>query len=415
MKALFYSTFSIIVVFILGGGGYRLAAQDPGNIQPDSIRAEVIKLLEKYEFCHNSLNDTDENMAERNFVRLFSNPKIQIIQDFIGYSASGMMSVQDYTSTLIDNFPDGVTVKLSYNGMVIGNPRFDRDDRYLVRVRINQSKSAVYKGKVLTCDEKVVFLVAFRWDGEGTSDFAIHGIILPPQKSDFAGIAGKAGFSGILNSKISEDTRFAMVPSVSYAGGLQYLHQFDKRWGILTGIHYQVLNSSLTLDEFDPVGGFTVPFTDITFNNRFWLVQVPVEGVCRFDLGKKLSLVAGAGISAGARIFESQEVSALNELSGTRIRNVISDPDWYNFMNRYELEVITEAGFVYWIQEGAGLTAGLSYSRGITSLDHLVRVDAESSKYQGQSNPLWANDTGTFPWRASFNLGCWISINGNQK
>jgi hypothetical protein len=415
MKSLFYSVFSLFLLALIGSREYRVMGQATGIFQNDSIRTEVQRLLGKYELYHNSLNDSDESSADRNFIRLFSNPKILVLQDFIGDTATGMMSVQDYTNTLMDKFPEGVEVKFLYATMEVGRPRYDRDDRYIVRAQVNQTKSAVLKGKVLTSDHRVVFLIAFTWDGELAQDFTIHGIQLPPQKSDFLIATGAGGITGIRNSLLAADDRFSFTPSVSFSGGLEYLHQFNNHWGGLIGVHYSVLNSAFTLDEFDQVGGFPVPFADIVFSNRFWMLNIPVEGVFRFNMGNKLSFAGMAGVSAGIRIFETQLVSAYNQLLESRFDHVISDPDWYYELNRFELQVVAEADLIYWLREGLGIMAGVSFAHGITSLDHLVRADAEYSKYLGQYNPLWANSAATLPWKGSFNLGLWISINQEQK
>jgi hypothetical protein len=389
--------------------------QEAQKIIPDSLKIEAQRLLEKYEFYHNSLNDPGEYSAERNFIRLFSNPKIQVIQDFLADSATGMVSIQDYTSSVIDNYPDGVEVNLNYAGMVMGKPRFDRDDRYIVKVTIDQTKRAVFKGRVLSADHPVVFVIAFTWDGERAQDFSIHGIILPPQKSDFLGFTGSSGLSGISNPMLASDQRFRFLPSMTYGVGFQYFHQFDNHWGLSTGIFGAVLNSNLNLDSFDPVGGFSIPFKDVNFTNRFWMLDVPVKVFYRWNLSRKVSLTAGAGISGGIRVFETQEVTAYNEILGYRVKNVISDPDWYLGLNRFYLELVAGADMVYWLKDNIGLSAGISLAHGVTSMDHLVRVDADVTKYLGQSNPLWSNSSVTLPWNAAFNLGFRISINKSQK
>ena len=137
------SCFFALSLLAFGFNRHSANAQENENWVPDSIKSTVTELLKKYEFYHNSLSSDSDPDKEISFIRLFANPKILVLSDFAGDSAISKISIQDYSASIIENFPKGVTVRLLFSSLMIGKPHFDRNDRYILKARITQSKTGI--------------------------------------------------------------------------------------------------------------------------------------------------------------------------------------------------------------------------------------------------------------------------------
>ncbi len=394
---------------------HQAVAQENDSWVPDSIKSSVTDLLKKYEFYHNSLTSNSDSDQEIAFIRLFANPKILVLSDYAGDSAIRRISIQDYSASIIENFPKGVTVKLLFSSLIVGKPHFDRNDRYILKARINQSKTGISFGKVITSTSTVIFRIAFTWTGDRTTDFEIYGIDEAPVQQNVLGIDAGPALSVLSNSDIAGDARFGLMYRPGYQFTFHYSHYFDSHWGVSAGIRYAQIGSVLTLDSIDPYGGFNPGFSDVVFSNRLWTLSVPMLLSWQHRFNKRWSAYADAGPMISLRLFETQQVSGYSESRGKALDNIISDPAWVSEMNRLWVSFCFDAGLLLQINPTVRLGAGIGINQGLTSLDHGVQYNYDNARYLGQFNPLWGSDMPTLVRSAALNIRMTFTLKNESE
>ncbi len=385
-------------------GRIAVNAQEIEGLVPDSVKSEVTKLLKEYEFYHNSLTQESEPDIEISFLRLFANPKILVISDFMPDSVTNRVSIQDYSSAIIENFPQGVTVRLLYSSLMMGKPHYDRNDRYILRARIKLAKTGIINGKVLSSSKAVIFRIAFTWTGNQAIDYKIFGIEEAQVQRNVVGISGGPSLSTLTNSDLSGDNRFQLVYRTGYQASASFSHFFNPNWGLSAGIGYGLTSSALRLDSIDPYGGFNPGFSDVVFSNRLWHLSLPVLVSWQQRLTKRWTAYADAGPVISIRLFETQQVSGFSNSRGITMNNIISDPDWIPGLNRFAVNITADAGFLLQINPYMELGAGIRFTQGLTSVDHHYHYNYQAAKYLGQFNPLWGSDKVTAVRSAGFNI-----------
>jgi hypothetical protein len=376
----------------------------------DSLRTSVKTLLQRYEFLHNRLNSEADPDLEKAFIQLFPNPRILVVGDFTADAPVRRISIQDYVNTLIESHPQGVKTELLIESARLGRPRFDRNNRYILKARIDQVKTVWMSGNEYKYRSRVYFLVAFNHTDQQNSDFVIFGIEPAPATSNTIGLDFSPSRTTFTNSDLAKDLRFELNSDWNYRIGLAYTHFFNSQWGLTLRPNFRTLSGSLLLDQFDAFDGFDPNMRNIVFSNRIWMVSCPVLLTFRKPLGEKWSVHAGAGVSPDIRIFENQQVTAESAKAGLLLGNVISDADWVEKMNRMSLSLAVNAGFSYKVTRYVELTAGAAYYQGLTSLDHNVQARYEEGKYTGQFNPLWGADAKTSYREIAMTVGLMITL-----
>lgn len=405
----------VILLLTLGLSAPHGNSQTEPVWHMDSLRSSVITLLQRYEFLHNRLSSDADPDLEKAFIQLFSNPRIQVVGDFNGDSPAGRLSIQDYVTTLLENYPQGVRTELVTESVHLGKPRFDRNDRYIIRARIDQIKTVFKSGKEHTHRSRIIFLVAFNHAERQNSDFVIFGIEPAPATCNMIGLEISPSRTSFTNSLIRQDLRFELKSGWNYRIGLAYSHFFNSHWGIAVRPNFRTLSGSLTLDSFDAYGGFDPNLKNIVFSNRIWMAGCPVLLTFRRPLGTKWSAYTGAGLSPEIRVFETQLVTGESTNTGLLLENVISEPDWIEKMNRFNLGLVANAGLTYKVSRLMELTAGAAYYQGMTSLDHNVQASYEEGKYTGQFNPLWGNESRTLYRDLSLNVSLMIILSKEKR
>ncbi len=376
----------------------------------DSLRASVKTLLQRYEFLHNRLNSEADPDLEKAFIQLFPNPRILVVGDFTTDSPVRRISIQDYVNTLIESHPQGVKAELLIESVRLGKPRFDRNNRYIIKTRIDQVKTVWISGKEHRYRSRVYFLVAFNHTDQHNTDFIIFGIEPTPATSNSIGLDFSPSRATFTNSDLARDLRFELKSDWNYRIGVSYAHFFNSQWGVAFSPNFRTLSGSLQLDHFDAFEGFDPNMKNIVFSNRIWMAGCPVLLLFRTPLGAKGSVHAGVGALPEIRIFESQQVTAESTKNGLTLGNVISDADWVEKMNRMSLSLVANAGFSYKIAQYAELTTGVAYYQGMTSLDHNVQARYDAGKYTGQFNPLWGADAKTLYREFALTVGLLLTI-----
>ena len=356
------------------------------------IKDSVVSLLRQYEFRHNQLNSLTSPEVERQFIHLFSNPRIQVIDDFKSDNLRGKISVQEYVTNLMVFYPEGVEVELAVDGTRISQPQPERNERFLIKARVEQTKKFRLQGQTHTHQSRIVFLIYFNRSSEGNSGFAIAGIELLPEQKEILGAAISSSLTSFDNSSIRKDERLAFQGCWGYKAGLSFAWFFTSRWGISISPHFRSLAGNVTLDRFDALDGYNPNLKNIVFSNRLWQAGCPVTLAFRYPLASKWTLLMQAGLSPEVRIYETQSSRAQSVNNGSWLTNVISDAGWIDNLNRFSCGLTAGTGLAYAIAPMLEIAAGIGYDQGITSLDHNLHADYEDNKYKGQFNPLWGND-----------------------
>lgn len=402
---------TVVLLLTLGISALRGNAQPEPAWDMDSLRTSVITLLQRYEYLHNQLNSEADPDLEKAFIQLFSNPRIQVVGDFNGDVPAGRISIQDYVATLMERYPGGVRTELDTASVHLGKPRFDRNDRYIIRARIDQIKTVTTSVTEHRYLSRIIFLVAFNPVEGVHADLVIYGIEPAPATCDRVGLEIAPSQTSFTNSVVRQDTRFELRPGWNYRISLAYSHFFNSHWGITVRPNFRTLSGSLLLDSFDAFGGFDPNLKNIVFSNRIWMAACPVLFTYRNPLNTRWSYFAGAGWSPEIRVFETQTVTGENKTTGLRLENVISEPGWMENMNRFGLGLAAHAGIACKLSRLMELTTGVTCYQGITSLDHAVQASYEEGKYTGQFNPLWGNGSGTYYRDISLSVCLMIKLN----
>lgn len=390
-------------------------AQESPDWDKPALRDSIIVLLSKYQALHNKLNKQDNPSVERDFVHLFSNPKVQIINDLEEQSKIAKISVEDFIIKISDLFPDGLTVHLDLARMKIDQPKYDRNSRYIIRVHINRSLNGITEGKVFSSNQRVIFQVAFIYNNNTPGNFAFYGMDLPPKDQSFLTVSVSPALTGFVNSALSSDMRLSLKKGTGYKGGIFYSYYFSDHWGLGSGAQFSHYSGSVSLSKFDTFGGFDPNFRDVLIDNDLWFVEVPVFLSCRTKPLKRLEFRADLGLSLGIRVFESMISSAVNTNTGLTMVNVITDADWISMMNRFNLGVQGTIAIKYRLNNRLGILIGGGMRQGMTGLDNNFHADFVSSKYQGQYNPLWGAPGKTVNQVFFVNLGATIQLNKEQN
>lgn len=407
--------FSCIVWILICLSGQIASAQESPVWDKPALRDSIISLLSKYQVLHNKLNNQTNPSVERDFIHLFSNPKVQIINDLEEQSKIAKISVEEFVIKISDLFPDGLTVNLDLARMTIGQPKYDRNNRYILRIHINRSLNGISDGKVFSSNKRVIFQIAFINNNNTPGNFAFYGMDLPPKSQSFLMVSVSPALTGFVNSALSSDMRLSLRKGSGYKGGIFYSYYFSDHWGFGSGVQFSQYSCSVKLDKFDALGGFDPNLRDVLINNDLWFVEVPVSLAFRTNPVKRLEFRADLGLSLGIRVFESMVSSAVNTNTGATMTNVISDADWISLMNRFNLGLQGTIAIKYRLNNRLGILIGGGVRQGLSGLDNNIHADFVNSKYQGQYNPLWGAPGITANQAFFVNLGATIQLNKEQN
>jgi hypothetical protein len=365
-------------------------AQQSPDWDKRTLRDSVTALLSKYQILHNQLSSQTDPRVEREFIRLFSNPKVQLVNDIESSPKIGKISAERYVMKIAELFPDGLSLNLDMAGMIVEQPDYDRNNRYVIRVRLHRSLSGITKGRVHSSGQRIIFEIAFNYINNVPGSFSIYGTDLPAKGQGFVAAGFSPAITGYSNSTLKSDERFRFGNGNGYMGNVSYSYFFSGHWGAGSGLSFSHYSGSLSLDRFDPVGGFNPNLSNIVIDNDLWFIDLPVFLTYRADLSKRFSLRAEMGLSFGFRLFETVHSTAQNTNSGATYENVFSDAGWYNSMNRFNLGFMGSLVVQYRIQNRLGIFGGGGIRQGLSGLDNRVEPDYSQAKYLGQFNPLWA-------------------------
>jgi hypothetical protein len=406
-----YLSFRLLLWILILLSGQNSWAQDTEIWNKTALRDSVSVLLGKYKTLHNQLSGQTDPNAERAFVRLFSNPKVQIISSLNGKSESEKISVDEYIIKLAELFPDGLIMDLDPARLSMGQPKYDRNGRYLIRVRIGRSLNGISKGKVFSTGQRIIVLIAFRYVNNLPGGYTIYGIDLPQKGESYLTGSFSPGVTGFLNSNLKSDARLALGKSTGYAGNVRYSFFFTDHVGISTGAQFSQYCGRVTLAQFDFLGDYAPNMKDIVIDNDLRYLEIPLLLSYRAHLPKPWEITAELGLVAGYRIFENMTSSAVNVNTGMSLVNVISDVDWISRLNRLNFGIQGSAGMKYWLTRRIGFVLGAGIRQGLSSLVSQTENDFAGTKYLGHYNPLWSAPGRTLNQAIFVNVGLTVFLN----
>jgi len=405
---------SIVWILFLWAGQIASAQESPVWDKP-ALRDSIIAILSKYQILHNKLNNQTDPLVEREFVHLFANPKVQVVNDLEWQSQSTKISIEEYIIKVSDLFPDGLTINLDLARLTIGQPKYDRNNRYIIRIRINRSLNGISGGKVFSSNQRIIFQIAFFYNNNSPGSFAFYGMDLPPKGQNFITASVSPALSGFVNSALGSDERLGLRKGTGYTGGIFYSYYFADHWGIGSGAQFSQYSGSVSLDKFDAFGGFDPNFRDVRIDNDLWFVEVPVFLSCRTKSSNRWEFSADLGLALGIRVFESMTSSAVNTNTGATMVNIITDADWISLMNRLNFGLQGTIAIKYRFNNRLGILIGGSMRQGLSGLDNNNHTDFVTSKYLGQYNPLWGDPGKTVNQAFTVNLGVSMRLNKEQN
>ncbi len=380
-----------------------------------SLRDSATALLSKYQILHNQLNSQSDSSVVWRFMHLFRNPKVQVIDDLEGSEKVSGISIEELMIKMADLFPDGLGVKMDLARLSMDAPKYDRNNRYIIRIRLHRSLSGISGGKVFSSDQKVIFQIAF-FNNNGVPDnFTIYGMELPPKGQSFITAIVSPGYSGYINPTLKADSRLGLTRGAGYKAGIFYTRFFSNNWGVGSGVQFSQYSGSVKLDSFDAIGGFNSHLSNISIRNDLWFIEIPAFLSARTSLSKRFEVRADIGLSFGLRVFENMMSSAVNDNTGLLLDDVLSDAGWIDQMNRLNVGLAGNLSVAYRFNNRVGFQVGFGMRQGLSGLDSNVQSDFSGSKYQGQYNPLWGAPGKTVSQAFFINIGAGYRLSSGKE
>jgi hypothetical protein len=407
--------FICFVWLLLPGWGAGVSAQEGPVWNKQTLKDSVSALLSKYQTFHNQLNNQADQSVVRDFIHLFSNPKVQVINDIEVKLAAAKIGIEEYVVNVNELFPEGLSVTLDIARFTMDMPKYDRNNRYVIRIRINRLLNGIANGKVFSSNQKVIFQIAFRYLNNSAENFTFYGMDLPPKGQSFLSGNFSPLISGLVNSTVAGDTRLGLTNGSGYSAGLFYTYFFSDHWGLKTGGTFSHYTGSLNINKFDAFGGYDPNMKDIFIDNQLWFAEVPVLLTFRTRSTKRFDLRADFGLNTGVRVFENSVSTAINSNTGASMPNVITDTEWINQMTRFNLSLEGSLSMMFNLNHRLGILLGGGMRQGLTSLDNYLRTDFSGTRYLGQYNPLWASPGKTVSRAFFICFGATILLNREQN
>lgn len=406
---------SVLLLAVMLGAHPGISQELP-EWKMDSIRLGVKNLLNHYQLIHNQINATADPAIEREFINLFSNPKVLIVNEIDQDSPSQEISAQNYVSLLPTLFPEGLILDFNMNRILVSRPKYDFNNRYLVNVWLEQSLMGISKGKALANRHRIVVTIGFNFLDGKMSGWEIWGIALPPKSQTYLTVKLSPSLGSLVNQSVDQDERFNLEPGLGYAGGVGLMYLINSHLGGQLGIRYAHYQSSLTLDHLDPHGGFDPHLEQVNYHTRFWFVEMPIGAAYKITLARRLNALLGAGISPGVRLFESFTSSAVNSNSRSRQTGVISDSQWIDGLTRFNLGFYSELSIMWQLRQNTAFMIGVDFHHGLTSLGEVEQPDYVNSRYQGLYNPIWRSpDSNNLLRSLGITIGVAIQIESKKE
>jgi hypothetical protein len=348
-----------------------------------------MSLLHKYEDGYNRVGLRAEAGSVRDFIHLFYNSRVPVVNDTGENPNPGTVSAEEFVTNLSGLYPEGIRLTFDRKRMWIRDPRYDRNYRYVIDVRVWRTLSGSYRNTSIESMRKLDIQVTFSLKDNQPEGFAIYGADMLYQGAHLLDIGISPTLSGLVNGTIRDDARLQLTNGMGFSGGVDYLYDFSEHLGLGAGLHISRYEGAVKLDRFDALGNFDPGMKEVTIDNLLLYAELPVFLTSRQRISERLEVRLNAGCTAGYRLFEEMSSSAVNTGNGVTMVNVISDPGWIGNLNRMNLSLLARLSINLHLSTHFDVYLGADWVRGLTNLDNNTRTDFVSTKYQGQYNPLW--------------------------
>jgi len=389
MRLISNSSFVFILLILFNWSTRLVSGQESPVWNKSALKDSVTALLSKYETLHNQLSNKTDPFLVREFINLFPNPRVQVINDLEDQMKPGQISIEEYISKLGVLFPDGLIIRLDRLRFSMDQPRYDRNNRYIIRLHVTRVLNGISKGRVFSSNRRIIIQVAFDYTNNVPDSFVFYGMELPKPGQSILAASYSQALTGFENSTVKSDGRLNMSRGTGYLAGMSYTRYFTDHTGIGSGVQFSRYSGSISLDSFDPVGSFNPNLRDVVIDNDLWFVEIPAFFSWRTNPAHRWGFRMDLGLSLGIRIYEEMASTAVNTNTGLTQVNVFSDDGWIDEMSRFNLGLQGSAAIRYRLNDRFGMLFGIGLRRGLTPLDSNIHADFVASKYLGQFNPLW--------------------------
>ncbi|MBT3748277.1 MAG: hypothetical protein HOK84_02615 [Bacteroidetes bacterium] len=358
-------------------------------VSKSDVEDPIIQLLEQYIVKLGNIEASDPSGSTKDFLAIFSNPNVRVINNLYADSAQQSLSVMNYCNKLIELYPEGMTVGFSDKTIKIGKARQSLGNRYLIPVKVHLKMTAYYEGKVYEHSQDVSFTIAFNWDGNSAGLFQIYGISLPKSYPQEIWVTTAFSGSRVTGPWIKQDDRFTNKVQAASSINLMYLVWINSKLGLGAGIRTSFAQSCLELNSFNPLQGRDPNFNQVSFNTSLYQYEFPIKLYSKTNWKGRFNLIAGAGLYWSQRMWLSTVSSAVNTNYDIRKTDVISDSQWMNRIRKSFIGAEVQAGVRMKLSRNINLLLDANYSQALSALDKMDDAQFSTQRYLGKYNPLW--------------------------
>lgn len=370
------------------------------------LKEPVNALIQDYQRKISEIKADQSSEPTREFISLFSNPYVQVVNNLEKDPLVSEMIVRNYCNELKDIYPDGVTVSYNPNAVRLGAIRKDLVDEFIIPARFTLILKAFPSGVVFENKQLLELLISFKWDGEAATNFRITSISLAKFDQQEIGIRLQGGGSDISANWLKEESRFTQPLSPSWAAGFSYKYWSRPGFSVSTGMLVRQYRSLIQLDKMNPFMGHDPNFSKIEYATSLYQVEIPVLIGFKTQQASRINWYTEVGLIGSYRFWEQFDSKAIQTNYGEEIRDIVSDYDWDENLNRFFVAFSVEGGGIFRITNRLQIQAGLAIVSGISPIDLKSDDSFPADKYTGQYNPLWMDPASrNFVRFAGFNLG----------
>ncbi|MCD6346266.1 MAG: hypothetical protein J7L96_02475 [Bacteroidales bacterium] len=404
------------VILVLLGISFSGLLNAQELISRTEILQPVNELLDQYQERLGKIKKYAGSDYTRDFVAIFSNPNVRVIDNLQNDSLLESISIQKYCSRLKTKYPEGVTAKILDKRIKLGKIEHDLGSWYLVKVKVHMNLTAYYGGKVFDYSHLQVFTIAFSWEGNSADAFRIYEISLPVYDAQELWLNTSLSGSFISAPWVRQDSRFTNPIRASNSLELLYLYWLNSQIGLSTGIRANYYNSRVELDNLNSFSTKDPNLSDVSFSTGLYHLEIPVLCFYKTNLPGRFNAIAGGGLFWSQRFWATSTSSALNMSYNIVQNNIISDQNWMNHFSKSFLGAEIHAGLRIEIGQRISLSADARYIQGLTAMDKNNDLRFATERYTGQYNPLWMDpDSHNYMQALSLRLGVVLLLNNQDE
>ncbi len=300
---------------------YTQALKEVNNVDFNAddmtkIRGELKSLLKDYSNYLSLLGDPQEQADDKefyktSFIKLFQSGDIKIFNDFSPQPLTSLISVTDYLSGFLSDYPSGIkNLSINTDSAKFGKVMKTDKENYYTYVNADKFFSGNYKGKdVFRKMFPLIFKISFKASGKTFTDFTISSIdissvnfyqasagnadkkpeiIIKPVTRKGLGLSFTASYGQTqINSKdittltvANAQHSWKVTPMYGYLTALGVNYFFTDNIAVKSGIEFSKYSEKYNLN-----GSFTnnVLSTDINSSSYYKQIDVNLDSVVNIN------------------------------------------------------------------------------------------------------------------------------------